>query len=143
MEKLFRHIGFINYLELPAWDVVLHAAPEVIALLTSFFVYVLCDHLNPRDPDNRDNAEQGILMVMMQSSEGGGSVRQSQMKRKAVIALTIIGESASIEKKNERNKDASVCQIINIVQWTAACQCYSTSIFFIYKSTTLCYIMSE
>ena len=95
LERLFRHVGFIRYDGLLPGDVIPHIAPEVIALFTSFFVYVVCDHLNPRNGDTHAT-EQGILLTLMQPAEAGTNVRQSQMKKKAVIALTILGKSSRV-----------------------------------------------
>lgn len=60
-------------------------------MFSSFFVYVLCDRLNPQKPDV-NSTEQGILMTMMQPPENTTNVRRSVMQKKAVIALTIIGQ---------------------------------------------------
>lgn len=90
LEKLFRHIGFIRYDSLPVLDSVLHVAPEVIAMFASFFVYVICDRLNPKNPDS-NTTEQGLLLTMMQPPATGADVRRSLMQKKAVLALTIIG----------------------------------------------------
>lgn len=92
MEKLFRHIGFIRYDSLAIWDCVIHIAPEVIALFCSFFVYVICDRLNPKNPDG-DVVEQGLLVAMMQPPETSADVRRSLMQKKALMALTIIGNN--------------------------------------------------
>ncbi|XP_065226860.1 piezo-type mechanosensitive ion channel component isoform X3 [Planococcus citri] len=95
LEKLFRHIGFIRYNSLGIWDCLIHIAPEVIALFASFFVYIICDRLNPKNPD-ADNPEQGLLETMMQPPETSADVRRSLMQKKALIALTIIGKYVAL-----------------------------------------------
>lgn len=95
LEKLFRHIGFIRYDSLPVWDCVIHLAPEVIAMFASFFVYVVCDRLNPKNPDG-DTVEQGLLASMTQPPETSSDVQRSLVQKKALIALTIIGNYSTL-----------------------------------------------
>lgn len=91
LEKLFRHIGFIKYgHSLSLWNTALHIAPEVIAIFSSFFVYVFCDRLNPACPDS-EQIQEGLLASIIRTPESGREVRRSLMKKKGLLALAIVG----------------------------------------------------
>lgn len=91
LEKLFRHIGFIRYGDsLSPLNTALHIAPEVIAIFSSFFVYIFCDRLNPKSPDF-EAAEIGLLGGLLRTPETTAELRRSLMQKKALLALAIIG----------------------------------------------------
>lgn len=68
----------------------LHIAPEVIAIFSSFFVYIFCDRLNPKSADY-EATEQGLLAGLIRTPETTAELRRSMMQKKAILALAIIG----------------------------------------------------